>query len=204
MLIGPVLSAPGSAQELTRVRGTLAEVALPRLVVDSDERGRVETTLTDDTGIYVVTPGSRDDIEQGQFVGITSIGTASDRRVALEVHIFAEELRGLGEGHYPWDLTSEPTMMTNAEVVTIDAIEDGPMLTVSYTEENDSGGTSDALQEGEQQIMIPEEIPIVHFAKSDQSMLAPGKQVFLLMSEEEAGAPVLLGIVVGDGVEPPM
>jgi hypothetical protein len=35
-------------------------------------------------------------------------------------------------------------------------------------------------------------------------MLAPGKQVFLLMSEEEAGAPVLLGIVVGDGVEPPM
>jgi hypothetical protein len=78
------------------------------------------------------------------------------------------------------------------------------MLTVSYTEENDSGGTSDALQEGEQQIMIPEEIPIVHFAKSDQSMLAPGKQVFLLMSEEEAGAPVLLGIVVGDGVEPPM
>jgi hypothetical protein len=24
------------------------------------------------------------------------------------------------------------------------------------------------------------------------------------MSEEEAGAPVLLGIVVGDGVEPPM
>ena len=37
----------------------------------------------------------------------------------LEVHIFAESMRGLGEGHYDWDLRPS-SKMTNANVASID------------------------------------------------------------------------------------
>lgn len=110
MLIGACLFGwQAEAQDLYRVRGTLTEAELPNLVVESHDNERVATMLNDETGIYVVTPGAREDVQQGQFVGITTIGMSGDRLVALEVHIFAEELRGLGEGHYPWDLeVSQP------------------------------------------------------------------------------------------------
>jgi hypothetical protein len=35
--------------------------------------------------------------------------------MAVEVHVFAEPLRGIGEGNYPWDLMPNSTM-TNAAV----------------------------------------------------------------------------------------
>jgi hypothetical protein len=42
--------------------------------------------------------------------------------VALEVHIFAEDLRGVGEGHYPWDLIKDPNIVTNATVAGINEV----------------------------------------------------------------------------------
>lgn len=205
MAIGTcLLGWQADAQDLHRVRGALAVVVLPHLTVDSRDGARVETTLTDDTGVFVVTPGKRGDIQKDQFVGITSIGAVGDRRVALEVHIFADDLRGLGEGHYPWDLSSEPTMMTNAAIAKIDSVDDGPMLTVTYSEEASSVGESKKTTQGQQQITIPEDIPVVHFAKADSAMLTPGREAFLLMKDDDAGKPVLLGIVVGDGIAPPM
>jgi hypothetical protein len=191
------------AQELHRVRGTLAEVDLPKLIMDSQEGGQLQASLNDATGIYVVTPGKRDDIQAGQFVGITSIGAAGDQRVALEVHIFADDLRGLGEGHYPWDPASEPTMMTNAAIAEIDSVDDGPLLTLTYSESHGEGD-SKTTTEGQQQIMVPEDIPVVHFAKADRDVLTPGREAFMLMKDNEAGEPLLLGIVVGDGIAPPM
>ena len=57
--------------------------------------------------------GQRDIEEANRINGITSVEQGG-KRVAREVHAFADLLRGLAEGHYPWDLESEPNMTTNA------------------------------------------------------------------------------------------
>ncbi|NJO36428.1 MAG: hypothetical protein HC871_00970 [Rhizobiales bacterium] len=159
----------------------------------------LELTLGEESEIYRVTPGAIDDIDQGQFIGITSIDVEGDRRVALEVHIFAEDLRGLGEGHYPWDLVREPNMMTNATIAEITEVEEGPLLSVTYAE-----GEGDEKSEGRQTIQVPSNIPIVHLAKSDAAILAPGKDVFLFLQDDEAGNTSALAVAVGEGVRPPM
>ena len=54
-------------------------------------------------------------IKPGNFVGIAAQSQPDGTLVALEVHVFAENLRGLGEGSYPWD--SRPNgVMTNGNV----------------------------------------------------------------------------------------
>lgn len=47
-------------------------------------------------------------------MGITATGPKSRLR-AVEVHLFPESMRGVGEGHYDWDL--EPgSSMTNGNI----------------------------------------------------------------------------------------
>jgi hypothetical protein len=118
--------APLAAQEPWRVRGTLERVEGDALSVQTREGGTLDVRLKEDSGIFVVTPKTLDDIETGDFVGITSIEVRG-RRVALEAHLFAEDLRGVGEGYYAWDLVQEPNMMTNATVAEINEGIDPPM-----------------------------------------------------------------------------
>ena len=51
--------------------------------------------------MFLVTPADLGAIKPGRFVGVTSVEQGG-KRVAREVHVFAESLRGRGEGHYPW------------------------------------------------------------------------------------------------------
>jgi len=49
------------------------------------------------------------DIKPGSFVGVTAIRKGPENRMyALEVHVFPEDLRGMGEGHRDWDLEPAP------------------------------------------------------------------------------------------------
>lgn len=194
-----IVAPPAQAQDPYRVRGKLTVVALPNFTVETLDGEVLELTLSEESNTYSVTPGTLKDIDQGQFVGITSIDVEGDRRVALEVHIFAEDLRGLGEGHYPWDLVREPNMMTNATIAEIDTVEDGPLLTVTYAE-----GEDEPKSQGQQTIHIPSDVPIVHLATCEAAALAPGKDVFLFLKDDDAGQATPLAVAVGEGVRPPM
>ena len=57
-------------------------------------------TLGDESPGFIAKAASIADIQEAQFVGITSV-MSGDERVALEVHIFEVALRGLAEGHCP-------------------------------------------------------------------------------------------------------
>jgi len=190
--------APLSAQEPERMRGTLETVEGDQLGVRTREGQMVGVRLKQDADIFVVTPTSLEDIEAGDFVGITSI-EASGRRLALEVHLFAEDLRGVGEGHYPWDLVDEPNMMTNATIAEIKEVGQDRELEVTYAE-----GEGEQKTEGEQTIFVPPDAPIVLIEQRDtREVLAPGKAVFLMVEPSEAG-PQAVATVVGEGIDPPM
>jgi hypothetical protein len=192
-------SAPAAlAQEPYRVRGTLKAVAGDQLLVSSREGELMGFQLGPELGVFAVTPARIDDIKQGEFVGLTSIQSGG-RRVALEAHLFAEDLRGLGEGHYAWDLVQEPNMMTNATVAEVKEVGADRQLEVSYRE-------GEAKVEGAQTIYLPPDVPIVRLARSDdRSLLQAGKEVVLIVRPERDLTPVVIAVVVGDrGAQPPM
>lgn len=199
-VIGILLMAwPCLAQDPNRVRGAIVDVDLPTVEIETHDGVPIDVTISESTRLFVVTPGRQDDLNEGQFVGITSIMKQDDRHVALEVHIFADELRGLGEGHYAWDLVDEPNMMTNATIAEITMIDDRSRLMVRYGQDSDQRRGDGSLW-----IDIPSTIPITHLAKGNQTTLAPGKHVFSYLNESDTGSAIALAIIVGDGVHPPM
>ena len=200
LLIATLVAASSSsarAQEPYRVRGKITSVAADQLVITSREGEVMGFPLSPDLGVCAVAPATIDDIRQGQFVGLTTVASG-DRQVALEAHLFADDLRGLGEGHYPWDLVEKPNMMTNATVAEVKEVGADRELKVSYRE-------GEAKVQGSQTIYVPPSVPIVRMAKADRSLLAPGKDVVLLVRPDRDQIPVVIAAVVGDrGAKPPM
>jgi hypothetical protein len=183
------------------VRGTLVTVDDQLLTLMNDDEETFEVALTADTGVFAVTPAKWSDIRPGQFVGITSVESGA-QRVALEVHIFAEDLRGTGEGHYPWDLIEQPNMMTNATVAEVEEVSPAErQLRLTY-----KGGEGENAAPGEQVITVPDFVEVVHLAKSeDPGLFVPGRGVFALVRESEQGPPAAVAVAVGvGGAIPPM
>jgi hypothetical protein len=139
-------TAAAAEGEPYRLRGTVAAVDDQLLTVVNDDEETFEVALSEDTGLFAVTPGKWSDIRPGQFVGVTSVETG-EQRVALEVH---KDLRGTGEGHYPWDLVKDPNMMTNATIAEIEEVNLAQrQLRLTYKE-----GEGASATQGEQLIAV--------------------------------------------------
>jgi hypothetical protein len=200
LAFGATLPAGADEAAPYRVRGTLESVESDKLTVDTREGEALDLTLQDDTRVMVVRPASLDDIKQGDYVGLTSVDSAG-KRVAISVHIFADDLRGTAEGHVPWDLVEEPNTMTNATVAEIEEVGDQRELKVSYKQ-----GEGEQKTEGSQTIYVPDDLAVVKMEKaSDRSVLKPGERAFLVVRDDADGNPTALAVVVGEeGATPPM
>jgi len=190
---GVLLLASGAlavAQTPERVRGTVESLSGNVLTVKSREGKDVAIKLGPDMKVSEVAQAEMDQIKPGTFVGITASGPESRLR-AIEVHLFPEAMRGVGEGHYGWDL--EPgTTMTNGNIDGEVSSTNGRQLTVSY-----KGGTS--------KITVPPNVPVVMFSPGDKSMVVPGAKVFIPGRRDADGSVSADRIVVGkNGMTPPM
>lgn len=198
MLAAAYVTTEAIAQDAPpeHMRGTIAAVNGNHLTIDTREGTSETVTLNADAPVFGVVDSSRDQISQGQFVGITSIKVGPSL-VAVEVHIFDDALRGLAEGHYPWTLLDQPNMMTNADVAWI--VETGSDTEVKVRYKEGEGNKT-----GSQTIIIPDDIPVVFFDATDKANLQVGKPVFLLAVDTGAGDWVSPAIVVGlEGTKPP-
>ena len=93
----------------TRIRGTIAALDGQTLSVDTREGTKVDVLLNDPLTVSTVKKVELADIKPGTYVGIATRTAATGEQQALEA------MRGVGEGHYSWDL--EPgSMMTNGTV----------------------------------------------------------------------------------------
>jgi hypothetical protein len=199
--LGALLATVAQAAEPYGLRGTLVGVDGNVLTVMNDDEETFEVALAEDTGMFAVTPAKWTDIDAGQFVGITSIESRG-QRVALEVHIFADDLRGTGEGHYPWDLIKDPNMMTNATVAEIEEVNPAQrQLRLTYKE-----GEGEDVTEGEQVIVVPDFVDVVFLSKGEQpDLISSDRKAFMLVRDTEAGPPTVIAIAVGlEGTIPPM
>lgn len=175
-----------------RVRGSITGFDGHVLAVKTRDGNDVRVNVTDDAGVSSLFAIPMSEIKQGSFVGVTAIKKGpAGRLFALEVHVFPEASRGMGEGHRDWDLEPGSTM-TNANVDAIVDGNDGKKLTLGY-----KGGT--------QQVIVSPGTPVVTFMPGDKSLLKTGAQIFFMAQQAADGTLTAQHIQVGkDGMRPPM
>lgn len=183
----PSLAAPAAPPG--RVRGTVVSVAGNTLTV-RDRAGRpVAIRLAPGTRITLIAPANIKDIKPGSFIGTAALTQKDGTLLAMEIQVFPESMRGVGEGHRPWDLRPGSTM-TNGTVGTVTGTS-GRRLTMTY-------------RGGEQTVVVPPQAPVITYEPATRAALVPGAHVIVGLSAG-AGAPHALFIGVGkDGLTPPM
>ena len=130
------------------------------------------------------------DIKPRSYIGTAAMPQADGSLVAYEIQIFPESMRGVGEGHHPWDLQPQSTM-TNGTVGDV-VVTQGRTLTLRY-------------KDGEKQVVVSEKAPIITYAPATAAMLTQGAHVIITATRQPDGSLVAQRIGVGkDGLVPPM
>jgi hypothetical protein len=189
----PAATTPAAAPATppTRIRGTIASVAPDKLTINSRDGKKLEVALTDPLTVVTLKRVPLSSVAEGAYLGIASRSGPKDTRVALEVLVFPEAMRGAGAGNYPWDL-QPGSMMTNAPVTGVATAKSGRDLTLTY-----QGGTAT--------IHVPPKAPVVTFVAATAADLKPGRKVFLAARQDADGHWSTGRVTVGTkGVNPPM
>ena len=173
-----------------RIRGTVEKIDGQMLTVKANNGQSMTVKLADNFVVMGLAKAGLDDIASGKFIGTTTVGERDGALVALEVHIFPENMRGTGEGHYDWDLRPA-SKMTNANVAHTVSMGKDRVLTVQY-------------KGGEKKVLVPENAAIVLFTPADRSELKPGANVFVNSQRQPDGSLAAPRVNVGlNGLVPP-
>jgi hypothetical protein len=191
-LIALSVCAAALAQTATvvRIRGNVESLEGNTLTVKARNGERMKVHLAEHAVVMGITKGSVSDVQTGKFVGTTTVGERDGALVALEIHIFPENMRGTGEGHRDWDLRPN-SKMTNANVADVKAMGADRVMTVNY-------------KGGEKKVLITADTVVVGYAPTDRSQLKPGAPVFV-NAERKGDALTTARVNVGlNGQVPPM
>jgi hypothetical protein len=175
----------------SRIRGTIESVDGDVLMVKSRGGEDEKLHMNGDTKVLGIVKVSLADVKVGSFIGATTVPGPDGKPKAIEIHVFPESMRGTGEGSRPWDLGSNSSM-TNATVAESVAANDGRTLTVKY-------------KDGEKQVEISPDTPIVSFVPGEKSELKAGAKVIAFVKAQPDGSFDTDRVSVGrDGLTPPM
>jgi hypothetical protein len=191
------LANPASAQQnpvagQTRYRGTIDAVKDRTVNMTTLTGRKIAVVVPQDAPVAAAQTGSMSDITPGSFIGSAAHSLPDGTLEALEVHVFAPELRGTREGHYAWDLAPESTM-TNGNVSEGRAVgASGRKLTVNYAG-------------GEKTIVIPADMKVVKIVPGSWSDMKPGAPALIAARAGSDGTLSAIYVTVGrNGVRPPM
>ena len=111
------MAVPALAQapQTVRLRGVIEKVDGQTVLAKSDKGAELKLNLADKMLVVEVVKASLADIKPGDFIGSGAMPQPDGSQKAIEVHIFAESMRGTGEGFRPWDGAPNSTM-TNGTV----------------------------------------------------------------------------------------
>jgi len=173
-----------------RVRGTIDAVDAQTMRVSSREGQPVTLAVAPNLLVTAILPASIADIKPGTYIGTAALPQEDGSLRAFEIQIFPESMRGIGEGHHPWDLQPQSTM-TNGTVGDV-VVTQGRTLTLRY-------------KDGEKRVVVPENAPIITYAPATAAMLTPGAHVIITAVRQADGSLVAQRVGVGkDGLVPPM
>ena len=148
------------------VRGKISDLSGQSLKVATGS-GEILLRLTETTKFINEAPIKLSDIKSGLYLGTTAQKQADGTFLASAVHVFADDERGLSEGHRP-SSSSPNSTMTNANVERIEdvVVQDirGPLMTLKY-------------KDGEVKVFVPPNVPITKRLPGDRSLLKTGAVV---------------------------
>jgi len=184
--VGLAVTAVGAQESSVRVHGTIAALDGGVLTVDTGT-GTARIALADNVRVTLVEPAELSGIKPGDFIGSGAVPQPDGTQRAVEVHIFAESMRGTGEGFRPWTGAPNGTM-TNATVhdvasATVDQVS-GRVLTLTYNG-------------GQQRLFVPPGTPIVRFTPGERSALTAGAHVAVNATKHADGSLAAPTVSVG-------
>ncbi len=152
-------SALAQAPKPERLAGVIEKVDGHTLLAKSAKGAALKLNLADKVMVVRVEKATLADIKDGDYIGSGAMPQPDGTQKAVEVHIFAESMRGTGEGFKPW--TQPGSTMTNGTVgATVTGVS-GPVITVKY-------------KGGEQKIVVPPGTPIVKYVIGGVGDIKPG------------------------------
>jgi len=183
-------AALAQAPQTVHLRGVIEKVDGNSVTAKSDKGDELKLNLADKMLVVAVVKASLADIKDGDFIGSGAMPQPDGSQKAIEVHIFAEQMRGTGEGFRPWDGAPNSTMTNGTVGNTVTGV-DGPVITVKY-------------KDGEKKIMVTPDVPIVRYEVVDLSALKPGVAFSVLAAMKQSdGSFNISRINVGrDGIVP--
>ncbi|AJK50189.1 hypothetical protein [Burkholderia plantarii] len=182
--------AQSPAAKPERIRGEVVSLAGSTLTVHRRSGDNVTIEMSDAAHINAVKAIQLSDIKPGSYVGAAAMPGPDGKLTAREVLVFPEAARGMGEGHYAYDLGANSSM-TNANVDTVVDSTNGRDLKLSY-----KGGSN--------VVTVPPGAPVVTLIPATRADLTAGKKVFVVAVPAKGSYGAQFVVVEKDGVAPPM
>jgi hypothetical protein len=171
-------------------RGVIVAIQSDTLTLKLADGSSEKIALGKDWKVSVLKPVSVETIQPGSFIGTAEMPQKDGTGRSLEVHVFPPGVKA-GEGHYDWDL-KKGSKMTNGTVGKVTGSGKGRQLQVTYPN-------------GERQITVPPNVPVVQITPGEHSLAKPGTPAFLIVVKSASGELSSNGIAVGEnGAAPPM
>jgi hypothetical protein len=153
-----------------RIRATIETVSGAMLTAKSRDGAEMKVKLADNAPVNEVVPVSLADIKDNSYIAVTAQPQPDGSQKAVAILIFPEAMRGVGEGHRPWDLEANSTM-TNATVAEQVKSTDGQTITVKY-------------KDGDKKVLVTPATIIVTYKKSTASELKAGQKIFVAAAKK--------------------
>jgi hypothetical protein len=183
------------------VRGTVTSVSANDVVIKTDT-GVVTVKLTQPFHLFARVPSDLSQVKQSSFIGVTTVKQADGSEKATEIHVFPEELRGVGEGSRMMapQSSGSASRMTNGNVsasrMTNGNVSASRMTNGSVSQSRMSNGSVSSTNGsslvvqyagGSQNVTVPPNTPVTEF-KITSKKLAVGDQVGLLATRAPDGS----------------
>jgi hypothetical protein len=173
------------------LRGTVVSVSANQLVLKSDT-GTVTVALAQPFHLYVRASSDLTKVKENSFIGVTTVKQPDGSERATEIHVFPEELRGVGEGSRMMarDTSAAAKRMTNGNVsasrMTNGAVSQSRM---SNGNVSSTKGSSLVVQYagGSQNVTVPPTTPVTELKLASRAV-AVGDQVAVLAKKAPDGS----------------
>ena len=173
-----------------RLRGKINAVSDDAIQLTLRNGAKASAKLSSNVRIVWLTVAQPNEIKQGSYVGTAAVPQADGTLKALEVQVFPESMRGVGEGSRAWDL-GRGRSMTNGTVGSLVAAK-GRTITITY-------------KGGDKRVVVPDDVPIVTYEPANRGALTVGASVLINGSRAADGTVTATSVSVGkNGLVPPM
>jgi hypothetical protein len=162
--------AAAQAPEMVRVRATIESVDGQTIMAKSRDGAAMKIHLADNAPVNEVVKAALSDIKPNSYIAITAMPQPDGSQKATAIVIFPEAMRGVGDGHRPWDYVANSTM-TNGAVDTSVAGVDGQKLVVKY-------------KDGEKTVVVTPETLIATYVRKSLADLKPGEKIFIAATKK--------------------